>query len=738
MARPDLSVFSEHEVQQLEDLLAKSVEALIKRKVKRESQRKIKKMAARGQRPHAATVRKELREQYLPQGMSVTFDTAQAIVASLNPTQEQRKRCFDPFCRQLVRDVAPQISRQLESFDRAGYLSRKRKSIDKSLRSSSAPRVMACRNREAVERLARSCNAQRMGLEAMCKHFDERARINISADVMAHVKKDKRVRQGAALFSYVCGRPFGGADVTGGAFGALVNGMRRELRDTYDEAHVLELLEQNEVVAQRLENERYILTGIMERIPRTPQDAYPLARSIERHFVLHVGPTNSGKTHDALEALAAAESGAYLGPLRLLAFEQFMALGERGVPCSLVTGEEQQLVEGARHVASTIELADLSHMVELAVIDEAQMLADEKRGHHWCETILGMPAQCVHVCMAPQALGLVKELVTICGDTFEVVQHERLVPLIHERRAYRPVRDVREGDALIVFSRNQVHRVAARLARSGLSASLIYGALPHAVRHAEATRFANHETQVVVATDAIGMGMNLPIRRVVFLEMEKYDGREVRELKPEEVRQIAGRAGRFGIYDEGYFCTSADPALLRELFEGEVPALEKAHLGFPGSLLGVNGQVSELMEHWAEMEVPEPFAKEDLHDVLRLVRRLEHLCPDATDEQKRLIYTFATMAFEADDHRQMRVWESMFLSALAGEMLELELPRRLSHDLAVLERQSSMCDLQYQYYLIFGGDEELGAIQRCRDQIEQRMRARLSERAQRDAKSFEE
>jgi hypothetical protein len=137
---------------------------------------------------------------------------------------------------------------------------------------------------------------------------------------------------------------------------------------------------------------------------------FPLARAMRRQVEIFTGPTNSGKTYEGMKLLSGAQSGAYLAPLRLLAMEGQDALRERGLACSLVTGEERKLDPEARFVASTVEMADFSTPLDAAVIDEAQMLADKDRGWAWTAAILGLPAQRLAIVCAPEAV----EMVTRC------------------------------------------------------------------------------------------------------------------------------------------------------------------------------------------------------------------------------------------------------------------------------------------------------------------------------------
>ncbi|MCF0144800.1 MAG: glycosyltransferase, partial [Firmicutes bacterium] len=141
----------------------------------------------------------------------------------------------------------------------------------------------------------------------------------------------------------------------------------------------------------------------------------------------------------------------------------------------------------------------------------------------------------------------VKELRSLADD-YDFVKVVELAKNAGQHNAVLAGLNVEEGDALIVFSKKSVLYCAAELQSQGIHCSVVYGALPYEARKSEVERFLNKETTVIVGTDAIGMGMNLPIRRVAFLEDEKFDGTCKRPLTGEEIRQIAGRAGRLGMY----------------------------------------------------------------------------------------------------------------------------------------------------------------------------------------------
>jgi ATP-dependent RNA helicase SUPV3L1/SUV3 len=301
-------------------------------------------------------------------------------------------------------------------------------------------------------------------------------------------------------------------------------------------------------------------------------DTFEKARRLQRSVTLYVGPPNSGKTHAAFERLAQALDGAYLAPLRLLALEGRDRLVARGVPCSLLTGEENVPAPQARVVSSTIEMVGTNTPIDVAVIDEAQMIFDASRGWAWTQAIVAVPANEVIIICSAYAVPAIENLLGLCGERCTVKRFERKQ---HVQRLAHPVpiSALTLGDAVVAFSRRDVlmlrDQIAAGQGGGGHPVSVIYGALPPEVRRREAERFANGESHILVATDAIGMGLNLPIRRVLFSTMSKFDGVGDRVLNESEVHQIAGRAGRYGIHEEGFVgvLTEAEASAARVLKE---------------------------------------------------------------------------------------------------------------------------------------------------------------------------
>jgi ATP-dependent RNA helicase SUPV3L1/SUV3 len=352
-----------------------------------------------------------------------------------------------------------------------------------------------------------------------------------------------------------------------------------------------------------------------------PPDEYPAARAMKRHFIVHVGGTNTGKTYAGFQRLQKAETGVYLAPLRLLALEAQELLLNQGVACSLTTGEEEDCRPDDTHVAATAEKLNLGQQYEVAVIDECQMIADRERGYAWTRAILGVQAPEVHLCAAPEAKNLLLRIIQSCGDTYEVVEHERKTPLVCMNRTV-DYSSVQPGDALITFSKVGVLSVAEDLRARGKEPAIIYGALPYSTRRKQVEGFLAGDMEYVVSTDAIGMGLNLPIRRIIFMETEKFDGHERRELKPEEIKQIAGRAGRYGMYDKGYVGAMDNLSLIRAGLETVVPPLQSAVVGFSDLMMGVDFDILEVLEVWNKMPTPEPYIKLDISRYIALITRI--------------------------------------------------------------------------------------------------------------------
>jgi ATP-dependent RNA helicase SUPV3L1/SUV3 len=306
----------------------------------------------------------------------------------------------------------------------------------------------------------------------------------------------------------------------------------------------------------------------------------PERRRPPETVVAHLGPTNSGKTHDALAFLAEHGRGVYAGPLRMLAQEAHRRLsallGAERV--GLVTGEER-INEDAPILCCTVEMAPGSG--DVLVLDEVQWADDEERGAAWTELLLAGDYRHVRLLGALDALPLVRR----AFSDAELRVHERKLPL--EFVGARQLRGLTPGTVVVAFSRRAVLALAGEINRLQPGrVAVLYGAMPLASRREEIDRFLHGGAAVCVATDVLGHGVNLPCETLLFAETTKFDGETRRDLLPWELAQIAGRAGRFGLVERGHVgvlvglgWASADPGLVEAALEPHVE-LPEGHRGY--------------------------------------------------------------------------------------------------------------------------------------------------------------
>ncbi len=473
------------------------------------------------------------------------------------------------------------------------------------------------------------------------------------------------------------------------------------------------------------------MTGM---VPTRPEMEFPDALQMQRRFILHVGPTNSGKTFQALERLKEARRGIYLGPLRLLALEVYEKMQDYNVPATMLTGQEYMEDPGSRVTAATVEMADLDEYYDIAVIDEAQMMADRDRGHSWTRALLGLKCPEIHVCCSPAAEEVLTHLIELCGDVYEIHKYERKTALLFEDTPFNFPEDVRQGDALIVFSKKSVLDVAGRLEEQGVNCSVIYGSLPPEIRRRQMHLFTDGETKVVVSTDAIGMGLNLPVRRIIFLQVSKYDGKEQRMLTTPEVRQIAGRAGRFGIYDTGYIngCDEEALAYLRTTYHKPEKTVRKVSLGFPQVLLTIDEPLDEILKVWHDEKPIAPFEKENVDEMLFLYDKalsMKDFIPEF--ENKKLLYRMISCPIDIKDRKVVALWLEYCTSYVADvELRKPMLNPRDKNGLAKYETYYKELDTYYQMSYRLGKELDEKWVAQERAKTEDRiMRYLLKDKA---------
>lgn len=433
-------------------------------------------------------------------------------------------------------------------------------------------------------------------------------------------------------------------------------------------------------------------------LPDNPRDEYPEARAMRRSFHLHLGDTNTGKTYDAVRRLMAAGQGVYLAPLRILALENCEFMNISGAPCNLLTGEEEIWVQGAQLTSCTTEKLNLSREYKVAVIDEVQLMADPQRGAAWTRAILGLRCPEIHVCGALNALEQLTRMIEGCGDTWTFTRYERKVPLKIMRRPVT-LNAVRPGDALVAFSKKRVIALSEALKERGIQTAVIYGDLPPEVRRMQCGAFIRGERPVLVATDAIGMGVNLPIRRILFAELSKYDGEHIRPLTAQEVKQIAGRAGRLGIYDVGYVGSlMGEHELLEACLAAEDEPIEQAIVGPSEAMLPIEIlPLREKLALWSTREENLPYyRKMDVRDLLVTLDRVAayHL-PEPIQWQLMML------PFDAQSENRMAQLLSYVETVFVRHESRIPVPELEKRDLSALEGYYQAVNLYYSFSRAF-------------------------------------
>ena len=395
------------------------------------------------------------------------------------------------------------------------------------------------------------------------------------------------------------------------------------------------------------------------------------ARRMNRRVIYHMGPTNSGKTYHAIEALCQAKKGCYLAPLRLLASELFDTMSSKGVKTTLLTGEEVIEVPDSTHFSSTIEMAKLQTKFDCCVIDEIQMLTDPQRGWAWTRALVNIQADEIHLCGDHSVLELVKQVLALCGDTLEIKEYTRMTELkVMDHQI--PLSQMQKSDALIVFSRRNALKYKADLEELDFKVSIVYGRLSPEVRREQARKFDEGETDIMVSTDAIAMGMNLPVRRIVFSALSKFVDDKENPLTYSEIKQIAGRAGRFKRFPVGEVTTlnRVEDGLrtLRNALDHHLGQQGKAMVGPDLDIFSsVNNaleshslptlQLSEFLRLFNTMTFQKPFYCVDMKEMIELAEMVEAADEDRTLSNSEIFgFACAPVNLGLIEHVQYYLW----------------------------------------------------------------------------------
>jgi ATP-dependent RNA helicase SUPV3L1/SUV3 len=442
-----------------------------------------------------------------------------------------------------------------------------------------------------------------------------------------------------------------------------------------------------------------IISSEFDRVfPSNPKNEYEDARKFKRKFYLHLGETNTGKTYNAMVRLMEATKGVYLSPLRILALENFEKLNREGVKCNLATGEEEINIEGAVHLCCTIEKLDIREEYEVAIIDEIQMIDNDQRGAAWTRAVLALKSKEIHICGAANARKLIVKIIEDCSEEYEIIEYKREVPLEVEDISFG-YKGIEAGDALVTFSKKRVLELAYHYSNLGIKASLIYGDLPPEVRKKQYNQFINKENTILICTDAIGMGVNLPIRRIIFMDIKKFDGNEIRYLSSQEVKQIAGRAGRKGIYEVGYVASYGNTQeFIKECLETSDRTIEEGVLGPSEAILKISSlSLREKLALWTTKEEKTPFyRKMDIGEFLVVLDNLRHY-----KLEEKIQWRLLKIPFDVSNDKMMSAFLSYVDEVFISKREVISKPQCTIEGLYELELYYQKINLYYSFSKIF-------------------------------------
>ncbi len=290
-----------------------------------------------------------------------------------------------------------------------------------------------------------------------------------------------------------------------------------------------------------------------------------------------LGPTNTGKTFLAFERLFTYSSGIFGFPLRLLARENYdKAVKKIGINhIALITGEEQIIPKEAKFFFCTVESMPSDKKVDCVIIDEVQLAADYERGHIFTDRILN--SRGVHETIFLGAL-TIQSILKMMFPHISITNQERFSNLSYLSK--QNLSKLKPRSAIIAFNINKVYEIAERIRTHKGGAAVVLGSLSPRTRNAQVEIYENKQVDYLVATDAIGMGLNLNIDHVCFTSLEKFDGRYNRNLTPSEIGQIAGRAGRFknnGSFSYTKEAGNLDPLIIKSIENHDYNQIQKIY-----------------------------------------------------------------------------------------------------------------------------------------------------------------
>ena len=279
-----------------------------------------------------------------------------------------------------------------------------------------------------------------------------------------------------------------------------------------------------------------------------------------------LGPTNTGKTYLAIETMLSFDSGMIGFPLRLLAREVYDKIIKKISldKVALITGEEKIIPTNAKYFLCTVESMPVNKHLDFVGIDEIQMCADHERGHIFTDRLLNLRGEKLTMFMGSSTI---KNIINKLDEDTEFINRERLSKLSYV--GHKKISRINRKTAIIAFSTEEVYAIAELVRRQKGGAAIVMGSLSPKTRNAQVELYQSGDVDFLVATDAIGMGINMDLENVYFSNLKKFDGKKQRRLNMSEIGQIAGRAGRY--LNDGNFGITGD---CKEIAAEEVELLE--------------------------------------------------------------------------------------------------------------------------------------------------------------------
>ena len=255
-----------------------------------------------------------------------------------------------------------------------------------------------------------------------------------------------------------------------------------------------------------------------------------------------LGPTNTGKTHLAIETMLSFDSGMIGFPLRLLAREVYDKVVKKTNinKVALITGEEKIIPSNAKYFLCTVESMPVDKELDFVAVDEIQMCSDHERGHIFTDRLLNTRGNKLTMLMGSNTI---KNIISKLDEDVEFINRERLSKLSYV--GHKKISRIDRKTAIIAFSSEEVYAIAELIRRQKGGAAIVMGSLSPKTRNAQVDLYQSGDVDFLVATDAIGMGINMDLNNVYFSNLKKFDGKKLRKLNLSEIGQVAGRAGRY-------------------------------------------------------------------------------------------------------------------------------------------------------------------------------------------------